>query len=177
MRVIVATLVLLALAEPVTAQSARWRYERLVDPIDDRVRGIASIESAPLPRRLSAEQVLASSGLHGRPTYLLMVKCDFGSQQMYVSLAPPFGATRRGAAVTTRFDRDEPEVFQWTPSGSTLNLFSPDDVALFVARARTADRIVVRVEGGGATETTIITGAGSAAAIASAYRACGHPAM
>ncbi len=175
MRVILATLVLLAVAGPVTAQSARWQHERLVDPIDDRVRGIASIESAPLPRRFSAEQVLASSSLDSRPTYLLMVKCDFGSQQMYVSLVPPFGATRRNATVTTRFDRDEPSAVRWTPSGSTLNLISPDDVSLFVARARTANRIVVRVEGGGPTETAIISGAGSATAIASAYRACGSP--
>lgn len=163
------------------AQVGRWDVRVMTDPITDQGRGIASIES-DVESRLSIRDLgeainhTAGADLHGSRRFMLMVKCDFDRNRMYVSLSFPRGINRSSSEITYRFDQAEPETIRWAGGRSTVNLFDDHLVEAFVIRARRANRIAFRITpvGAGQAESTTFSGVGSSAAITRAYRACGQ---
>ena len=160
------------------AQTSTWSFRSAVDPITDARRGAASIESREeITRSISGEEALNSGRLHGNSRYMLMVKCDYATREVYVSLATPRGMTRSKTTVIQRFDSAEPTTPHWVTTSSAVGLFHPDEVAAFVAQARRANRIALRiagVDGAAPVDTVTFSGVGAARAIASVYQACGQ---
>ena len=167
-------------ATAASAQTTRWSFKTIVDPITDARRGIAAIESQEvMTRGMSASEALntAGSNIHSNARYMLVVKCDFEARGVYVSLASPRGMSRGESSVTQRFDAGIPTTKIWSNSGTSVSLFSPDDVLTFVAGAMQATRIALRIrdaDGGGPADTVTFTGAGAARAISQVYQACGQ---
>lgn len=177
-RMIATVLALTMIAPAASAQTARWSFQMATDPITDARRGIAKIESREeITRGLSSSEVrnTAPANINSFSRYMLIVKCDFTSRGVYVSLLPPRGMSRGPASVTQRFDSAEPTTAVWSDSKTSVSIFSPDDVATFSAGAMRANRIALRIKDGdgqGVADTVTFSGAGAAAAIRQVYNAC-----
>lgn len=172
---------MIALSGPAEAQTAQWSVQVITDPITDAQRGIASIESREeTSRAISADEVLnsAPARINASRRYLLMVKCDFESRAVYVSLAAPRGLTRSGVRVIQRFDAGEPTTARWVTTSSSIGLFSTEDVEAFTAGARRSNRIALRIsgeDGEAPIDTVTFSGRGASAAISRVYQVCARP--
>lgn len=165
MRSVILTGVLMvnALAGAAHAQ-ARWTFERMTDPMNDQVRGIATVRSGD---------------------YTLIVKCDYG-MGVYATMHARqaalernyLGETRfRGStSIMLRFGSGQPTTVEWEGTDGYYGNFDYEDVAMFARDLMSADRLAIRIperRGRYADVTFPLTG--SRAAITNVYRACGKP--
>jgi hypothetical protein len=165
---------------PALAASKGWAVRELTDPVTDERRGIASVESdgETDPEDLPIDILrTAAPDLNSLRRYRVVVKCDFGTKGVYVSLLVPGGGTLSLSRTIYRFDRDEPVVVEWQRGRGSLNLFDTAAVSAFTQRAMRAQTMALRLEPksqGQSASTATFNGSGSAAAIARVYRACGE---
>lgn len=135
--------------------STAWSFRIMTDPISDKVRGIASVQSE---------------------RYSLVVKCDFQARGVYVSLnREPLGFAWHRGAITHRFDQLVPITSEWSRVGDSLNIFDTENVSAFVAGARNSNRIVLRIPENFGTDRysdVIFSGRGASVSISQVYRAC-----
>lgn len=154
----------LVLAAPnVEAQSSDWTFKRLVDPMTDKVRGIAMVEASD---------------------YTLVVKCDYSDQSVYIDLYGRVSIIlgRGNSALTPkqlmiRFDSQQPQDSTWMAGGSDNYLLTrAEQVEAFSRSLMTSSRLVVRLpERYGRQTDLVFPLRGSTAAVANVYRACGRP--
>ena len=171
------------LAASVDAEVGRWTAREQTDPMTDQRRGIASVESDAASQfdrsRLPASVLMntAPANIDGSTRHTLVVKCDYERQDVYVAFLFAGGFNRSSSTLAYRFDQGEVTTVPWTSSrDGAAHIFAPSEVERFVIGARSASRIAFRITPpeGGPVETTTFSGAGSSAAIARVYAACGQ---
>lgn len=160
-----------------------WNVRVTTDPMTDRRRGIATVESSS-PAGVTTANVptsfvmaTAPARIHGLDRYTLVVKCDYSTHRVYVSLMFPRGINMNASTITHRFDQGAISNAPWSEGGSGAAILTDDVwVRQFTRAASASSRIAFRVEpleAGYSGYTTSFPGAGSAAAIARVYEACG----
>jgi len=166
------------------ADARGWNVRVTTDPMTDRRRGIATVDSSA-PAGVNTSNVPTSfimrttpARMHNSDRYTLIVKCDYTSQKVYIALMFPRGINMSSSTITHRFDRGAISNAPWIESGGgSVILLDREWVSQFSKAASAAGRIAFRIEplqAGYSSFTTSFPGAGSAAAIARVYDACGQ---
>lgn len=171
-------------ATSAAAGTAGWSVSVSTDPMTDKRRGVAFVDSIELGGvtranvPISFAMATAPARMRSSDRYSLVVKCDYASPQVYVELMFPRGINMSASTISHRFGRGEILNVVWT-EGQNGSVFIQDQrsVAEFVRAASEASLIAFMIdplENGYDSFNTSFRGSGSAAAISQVYRSCGQ---
>lgn len=161
------------------SEAARWSVRTPTDPITDQRRGIATVlsdreyddRSVPMDYRRTAP-----ASITGTNRFTLLVKCDYGSSRIYISIFMPRHVAPAESIITHRFDKSEPKTINWANNEYGIHIFDTSEVNNFVRGAMSANSIAVRfrpLDDRLPTITPTFSGIGSRRSISQVYSACG----